>query len=110
MRCWHHADGATLGLHGDVPTAGLLTAELEVLQDFALRHCDKRLRPPRICREAADRSAAIAVQLEALSSTSDLPVTFDTPDWNIFGSGHEVDGMFAGACVHQWCLPPSSMM
>ena len=94
------------GLQANVPAETLLVTEMDVLKEFALRHCNRPGPQLLVCRQAADRSAAIAVQLDTLASQQDMPMTVDTPDWNIFGSGHEEDGLLLGAVLPHSTVSP----
>lgn len=79
-----------------MPAVVLLRAELDVIEEFARIHCT--VGGQAVCARMQQRAQTLVGEM--LSSGGQVPAHLSTArahGWDIFGSGHEVTGVFAGA-------------
>lgn len=70
----------------------LIQAELDVLEEFALRHCAGKVDPPAACLEAKHKADELHHSLQALTSTTGtIPRLVKEHRWDIFGRDNEHD-------------------
>lgn len=66
----------------------LLQAELDLLEEFALRHCNKQANPPLLCGQLNDEVVTLRSQLTKLHAATGSGSAYDTSrshKWDIFG-------------------------
>ena len=83
-----------------VPESSLLTAELGVLLTFMRRHCEEtRGAVSTLCTHVLERSRSLQRDVVTLAQNPNSEtITLErSTGWDLFGSGHELDGKFDGA-------------
>lgn len=76
----------------NVPDEVLMQAELDVYENFALKHCNNIVNPPKICGDLKDRIDKLILELHSLGSMQGETMDFDRDHaWDIFGLDEELE-------------------